>query len=149
VRPKSARTGLNLSAVVDTMAVVPPRDPGIAIRLHAARDGAKAASWLIWQCRRLFIRSGEVDFKIPESEETPPYIRVALAYLQLAPRHREKWVVVTFHRGDERVYRVRWADWEYYGAWRASGCPKTTLARSPIAPDGPQSGSPGGTPRGN
>ena len=147
MRARSARTGMNLSAIVDTMAILQPREPGIALRLHAVRDGAKAAGWLIWQCRKLFERSGEVDFKIPKDEESPGYIRVAIAFLQLSPRHRDKWVVITFVQGDQRVYRVRWTDFDYYRDWRLASCPTRKIDRSRTDPDGLPRTSRAGTPR--
>jgi hypothetical protein len=71
--------------------------------------GATAAAWLIWSQRRIFLRDGVVDFKIPRAKTTPPWFRVAFETL----KRREQWSATML--GNEqsilRVYRIRWHRW--------------------------------------
>jgi hypothetical protein len=102
------------------------------MRFHMANGGSSAAAWLIWECRKKFELAGEVDFVIPESKETPGWLRVAVEYLRVVGS--AKWSVVVFRRGsgaaEERVYRILWRDHLWYRDWRDQTPPPTDRAPS-------------------
>ncbi len=117
---KGGRTGVNLSALITAHERVPDRELDGVTQLHVNRDGTRAARYLVWKERARFHRTGEVDFVVPQEEQTPSWFRVAIEFL----KRRKGWSVVTFKRGGandgskHRVYRVTWHAHAYYAAQR-------------------------------
>jgi hypothetical protein len=81
--------------------------------LYVRVDGAKAASWLIWQHRARFHRTGWVDFniKIDPLRPTPTWFRVAFEYTR---RHSKNFFVYLEVRDNVRHYVFRWEKWGMY-----------------------------------
>jgi hypothetical protein len=100
--------------------VIRPVELSPSMKFHMANGGSSAAAWLVWECRKMFERTGEVDLVIPEAKETPSWLRVATEYLRVVCP--SKWSVVVFRRGsgdsEERVYRISWKDHDWYREWR-------------------------------
>jgi hypothetical protein len=71
--------------------------------------GPTAAAWLIWSQRRVFLRDGVVDFKIPRANPTPSWFRVAFETLKR--RHNWSATMIGNDQSILRVYRVRWHKW--------------------------------------
>lgn len=138
MRKLPARTGLNLSPLIAAHDLIPDQDPGMAVRMHAMRDGARAAAWLVHAHKARFVRNGEVDFRIPDEAETPAWLRVALEFLKRSPRHSARWQVTTFRTGGandspkHRTYRVAWLAFNYYREWRERCRPPSELRRPPF-----------------
>lgn len=81
------------------------------IDLYVASEGARAASWLVFQHRARFHRAGYVDFQIPTDKETPMWFRVAFVYIQ---RRSRSFFAYMERRENLRHYVVRWEKWNTY-----------------------------------
>jgi hypothetical protein len=113
MRQSHLKLAQELQASIDRKVASDHGDLSQSMDFWVDHGGARAAAWLVWLHRRQFHRAGAVDFKIPRSAPTPPWMRVALETLK---RRAGKWEVQ--HVGGlhdrEKAFRVVWVPWAHY-----------------------------------